>query len=124
MNLRLVDLNLLVVLGVLLEEAHASRAATQLGMLQPAVSNALERCRRLFGDPLLVQFGAEMHLTAKAERLRKPVAALLAGAIFDVRQPPLSELRGAVRITIADILNEVLATLPWPRSPHRLPGLT
>ena len=111
MNLRSVDLNLLVVLGVLLEEAHVSRAATRLGMSQSAVSNALERCRGLFGDPLLVKFGTGMHLTAKAERMREPIAALLAdaNAIFDIKQPPLSELRGAVRITMADILNAVLA---------------
>jgi DNA-binding transcriptional LysR family regulator len=111
MNLRSVDLNLLVVLGVRLEEAHVSRAALRLGMSQPAVSNALERCRGLFDDAILERSGTEMHLTAKAERLREPVAALLAdaGAIFGIQQPPLSELRGAVRLTMADILNTVLA---------------
>jgi DNA-binding transcriptional LysR family regulator len=109
MNLRSVDLNLLVVLGVRLEEAHVSRAALRLGMSQPAVSNALERCRGLFDDAILERSGTEMHLTAKAERLREPVAALLAdaGAIFGIQQPPLSELRGAVRLTMADILNTV-----------------
>ena len=111
MNLRAVDLNLLVVLGVLLEEAHVSRAAVRLGMSQPAVSNALERCRSLFDDALLERFGTEMHLTAKAERLRAPIAALLAdaGAIFDIQPPPLDEFRGAVRLTMADILGAVLA---------------
>ncbi|WP_235962690.1 LysR family transcriptional regulator [Jannaschia marina] len=41
MNLRSVDLNLLVVLDALLEEAHVSRAAARLNLSQPAVSAAL-----------------------------------------------------------------------------------
>ncbi|MDO9500579.1 LysR family transcriptional regulator [Falsiroseomonas sp.] len=45
MNLRAADLNLLVVLDALLEEAHVSRAALRLGLSQPAMSAALERCR-------------------------------------------------------------------------------
>ncbi len=53
MNLRSIDLNLLVVLDKLLDEAHVSRAATQLGLTQPAVSAALMRLRGLFDDELL-----------------------------------------------------------------------
>ena len=38
MNLRAIDLNLLVVLDALLDEAHVSRAAARLGLSQPATS--------------------------------------------------------------------------------------
>lgn len=53
MNLRSLDLNLLVVLDALLGEAHVSRAADRLGLSQPAASAALQRCRHLFRDELL-----------------------------------------------------------------------
>src|SRR4029077_5938378 len=53
LNLRALDLNLLVVLDALLDEAHVSRAADRLGLSQPATSAALQRCRHLFGDELL-----------------------------------------------------------------------
>lgn len=53
MNLRSIDLNLLVILDALLDEAHVSRAADRLNLTQPAVSNALQRCRALFNDQLL-----------------------------------------------------------------------
>ena len=40
MNLRGIDLNLLVVLDALLDEAHVSRAAERVGLSQPAASSA------------------------------------------------------------------------------------
>ena len=53
LNLRKIDLNLLVILEVLLEERHVTRAAERLDMSQPAVSRALQRLRETFDDPLL-----------------------------------------------------------------------
>ncbi|WP_226941302.1 LysR family transcriptional regulator, partial [Psychrobacter celer] len=43
MNLQRVDLNLLVHLDVLLREKNVTRAAEQLGITQPAMSNILRR---------------------------------------------------------------------------------
>ena len=51
MNIRSLDLNLLVVLDALLEECHVSRAAERVGLSQPATSHALQRCRHLLKDP-------------------------------------------------------------------------
>ena len=48
------DLNLLVYLDVLLRERSVTRAAQQLGISQPAMSNGLRRLRTAFDDPLLV----------------------------------------------------------------------
>ena len=55
MNVGRVDLNLLVYLDALLRERNVTRAADQLGLSQPAMSNGLRRLRDLFEDPLLVR---------------------------------------------------------------------
>jgi len=55
MNLRLIDLNVLISLEALLSEQHVSRAAQRIGLSQPAMSNALGRLRRIFEDELLVR---------------------------------------------------------------------
>ena len=104
MNLRSLDLNLLVVLDALLDEAHVSRAADRLGLSQPATSAALQRCRHLFRDELLERGRGTMFLTPKAEALRAPLKSLLAGVteLVDPPHVPLAEIRQTLRITTAD----------------------
>lgn len=65
-----VDLNLLPPLVALLEEQHVSRAAERVRLSQPAMSRALQRLRRHFGDELLVRGPDGYSLTPRAERLR------------------------------------------------------
>ena len=77
MNLKSLDLNLLVALDALLLEASVSRAAMRIGLSQPAASHALQRLRDLIGDPLLVRNGARMELTPRALALRGPLAQAL-----------------------------------------------
>src|SRR6516162_6892023 len=77
MNLASLDLNLLVALDALLLEASVSRAATRIGLSQPAASHALQRLRDVLGDPLLVRVGAKMELTPRAQALRGPLAQVL-----------------------------------------------
>lgn len=105
MNLRSIDLNLLVILDALLDEAHVSRAAERLGLSQPAASNALERCRHLFGDQLLERGRGLMRLTPKADVLRAPLKDALAEltAVLDPPKPDLRTLRQTVRIAMADL---------------------
>ena len=76
-DLRRIDLNLLVVLRALLDTRSVSRAAGTLGMSQPAVSRALARLRRQFGDRLLLKGGAAMTLTLFAESVAAPLSTLL-----------------------------------------------
>ena len=77
MNLKSLDLNLLVALDALLLEANVSRAAMRIGLSQPAASHALQRLREVLGDPLLVRVGARMELTPRAQALRGPLAQAL-----------------------------------------------
>lgn len=55
MNIRKLDLNLLVALDTLLDERNVTRAAARLAMSQPALSGALARLRDLLGDPLFIR---------------------------------------------------------------------
>ncbi|WP_220720472.1 LysR family transcriptional regulator [Agarivorans litoreus] len=80
MNIRKVDLNLLVYLNVLLEERNVSRAASKLALTQPTMSNALKRLRELFDDPLLVRTAEGMTPTEKATKLKPEIVSLLSMA--------------------------------------------
>ena len=73
-----VDLNLLVTLQALLEEGSVTAAAGRLALSQSAVSHALRRLRRQFGDELLVRRGNRMVPTAEALRLQRPLGEALA----------------------------------------------
>ena len=78
MNIRDVDLNLLVMLDALLREQSVTRAARAMDITQPAMSNALKRLRKLLGDPVLVRTASGMQPTARAAQLHRPVRNVLA----------------------------------------------
>lgn len=124
MNLRSVDLNLLVVLQALLAERHVSKAAKRIGLSQPALSNALERLRVLFDDPILIRHGNRFMLSPKAERLIGPLNDLLAGieAVVGLTPQPLSEIRQTVTLTSGDYALAGLLPDLWrwlqARAPH------
>lgn len=72
-----VDLRHLRAFEVLLRERNLTRAATILGVAQPALSKTLAKLRRYFADPLFVRAGHRMEPTAKALELAGAVHALL-----------------------------------------------
>src|SRR5437868_3077316 len=78
MNLRQVNLNLLVALHALMTQRNVTRAAEAVGLTQSAMSGELRRLRALFGDDLLVRVGRDYHLTPLAEDLVQPVADIMA----------------------------------------------
>lgn len=77
MNLRSVDLNLLVALDALLSERHVTKASYKVGLSQPAMSNALNRLRGVFADELLVRTATGMKPTPRALELVDPLRQLL-----------------------------------------------
>jgi DNA-binding transcriptional LysR family regulator len=57
-DLKALDLNLLITLDALLSAGSVTAAARSLGRSQSAVSHSLQRLRDALGDPLLVRPGA------------------------------------------------------------------
>ena len=77
MDLRRIDLNLLLVLDVLMRERNVSRAAERMFVTQSAMSHSLNRLRDVFDDPLLVRTSSGMQPTARAFALIGPVRQAL-----------------------------------------------
>jgi DNA-binding transcriptional LysR family regulator len=77
MDLRQIDLNLLVIFNQLLQDRRVSTSAEKLGLTQPAVSNALKRLRALLNDELFVRTARGMEPTPYAMHLAEPVGNAL-----------------------------------------------
>ena len=76
-NFRTLDLNLLRVFDQVMAERNLTRAARNLAMTQPAVSNALNRLRDALGDRLVTRSGYGVEPTARALALWPAVADAL-----------------------------------------------
>lgn len=77
MNLKSFDLNLLRVFHAVYSAGNVRRAAAQIGLSQPAVSNSLTRLRLQLKDPLFVRAPGGVAPTAKAAQLARFVEAAL-----------------------------------------------
>ena len=76
-NFRTLDLNLLRVFDQVMAERNLTRAARNLAMTQPAVSNALKRLRDSLGDQLVTRSGYGIEPTPRALALWPAVADAL-----------------------------------------------
>lgn len=125
-NLNGVDLNLLLAFEALYEERHVGRAATRLGLSQPAASAALRRLRELFEDPLFLRGRLLMAPTPRAEQLAAPVSAGLAAfrQAFGARDqfhPPTSSRR--FRLALTDLAEMQLFPKLVEQSSRTAPGV-
>jgi DNA-binding transcriptional LysR family regulator len=77
MDLKNVNLNLLVVFNQILQERRVSAVARTLDLSQPAVSNALKRLRKLLDDDLFLRTARGMEPTPLAQQLAEPIAYAL-----------------------------------------------
>lgn len=77
MNLRTIDLNLLVIFDCLMREKHVTRAAQKVPMSQPAMSSALSRLRLLFADELFIRIHGQMEPTPRALEISAGVTKIL-----------------------------------------------
>ena len=61
-----IDLNLLAAFDALMSERSVTRAAARVRVSQPAMSAALSRLRKLFGDPLFLRSAQGLLPTPRA----------------------------------------------------------
>jgi DNA-binding transcriptional LysR family regulator len=120
-----IDLNLLAVLGALLEHRNVTRAGERLSLSQPTMSGALARLRQHYGDELLVRSGREYQLTPMARDLLPAVREALGQVeqTLNVRAEfdPATSLR---RFSIAISAQSILALSGLLRRVHELaPGV-
>lgn len=127
MNIGRVDLNLLVYLDALLRERNVTRAADQLGLSQPAMSNSLRRLRDLFDDPLLVRTSDGMAPTERAEELQ-PVVRELLSRVDRALQPrtefDANRAKRVFRIMASDYAESTLLPRILLRLRETAPGIT
>jgi DNA-binding transcriptional LysR family regulator len=126
-NIKRIDLNLLVYLDVLLRERNVTQAANQLNLSQPAVSNGLRRLRELFDDPLLVRTSEGMTPTERALELEPTIREVLSN--IDRAVQPRSEFepkqaQRVFRIMASDYAESTLLPTVLGKLRTQAPGLT
>jgi DNA-binding transcriptional LysR family regulator len=102
-NLRALDLNLLVAFDALVAEGSVTRAARRIGLSQPAMSNALARLRDALGDPLFVRSPRGMLATPRARELGPAIRDALAALERALPQPPFDPRTASRAFTISSL---------------------
>ncbi len=77
MNLRQIDLNLLLVFDTVYRTRSNTKAAEELGVTQSAVSNAMKRLRQHLDDQLFRREGSDFLPTPEADRIAPSIRAAL-----------------------------------------------
>lgn len=123
-SLRNLDLNLLKVFDMVMSERSLTRAAEQLALTQPAVSNALRRLREALGDELLVRKGRTLEPTPRAETLWPAVRgclqqlqASLAPPSFDPASATSTFILTMADATAAEVMPGLLGIIT-AQAPH------
>jgi DNA-binding transcriptional LysR family regulator len=97
MDIRSVDLNLLVIFDAMARHRSVIRTAEAVGLSQPATSAALARLRGMFDDALFVRAGSEMKPTPKALELAPAVHRVVEAISTDILQQAAFEPAKAER---------------------------
>ena len=120
-NLKAIDLNLLFALDRLLLAGSVTQAAAQLGITQPAMSNALRRLREIVADPIFIKQGRVLVPTPWATA----VGPVLAQAMRDLESALATERRfdpGTAEATITIAISDFWQFKLLPRLLQRLEG--
>lgn len=124
-ELRRLDLNLLLVFSAVWRERSVARAAGRLYLGPSAVSMALARLREAVGDPLFVRTPAGMEPTPRAEALWVAIEPALAAIEAAVRpagfDPAVAEL--TIRFGAPDDLEFALVPRLLERLAEEAPGV-
>ncbi|MDJ0704669.1 MAG: LysR family transcriptional regulator [Leptolyngbyaceae cyanobacterium MO_188.B28] len=125
-NLRKLDLNLLLALDVLIEEASVTKAAERLNMSQSSMSHALKRLRSLLGDPILIRTSRDMEVTPYAREISVSIRQALTniqGALFERDPFNPNAAREDFRIAASDYVEATLGGNLLQQLTNRAPGV-
>ncbi len=124
-NIRNIDLNLLVAFDALYDARNVTRAAERLALTQPTVSGMLSRLRDLFGDPLFVRTQHGVLPTPRADALSEPIKALLANVEALVRPDDFDPSSAEMTISISanDYMQQSLIVPFIKRLRKQAPGI-
>jgi DNA-binding transcriptional LysR family regulator len=126
-NLKNLDLNLLVVFEAIYSTGNISHAAEQLAMSQPAVSNALARLRDLLDDRLFVRARRGVEPTSKAKAIIGPLRealGLIKHQLSGEDALDLATYQRQFRILMFDPLEPILMPPVLQRIIHEAPGIS
>ena len=136
-NIRSVDLNLLVAFDAIFDELGVARAAERLNVTHPTASGMLRRLRETFRDELFLRTSHGLLPTSRAEELAVPIKALVQQADALLRPGSFgpAQARVTFRLSASDYMQQAVV-LPairrlrqlsrrsrvaaMPRSPVRL----
>ena len=125
-ELRRLDLTVLLVFLGLLRLRKATAVATEMGLTQSGVSQALRRLRDVFGDPLFLRRPHGMEPTAIALSLEGPVTTAVAAlreALGDTRPLDPAQATGTLRLSALDAEQAALIPGLMARLRATAPGL-
>jgi DNA-binding transcriptional LysR family regulator len=126
MNLSRINLNLLVILDVLLQEKHVTKASLRLNLTQSTISTALKQLREIFSDELLIREKNQMVLTEKAKKIGPNISNILR----KLQEQVLNEVEFNPKITertfviaVNDYLECILMTELMPHLVEKAPNI-
>ncbi|WP_338363487.1 LysR family transcriptional regulator [uncultured Pseudoalteromonas sp.] len=104
------ELNLLMIFDAIMTEGSITRAAEQLSLTQPAVSNALARMRVAWGEELFIKDGRNIQPTAFANNLWGQIQGPLGSLEHAINQSEFNPATAqrTFRISAADIFVEMI----------------
>jgi DNA-binding transcriptional LysR family regulator len=126
MDIRRLDLNLLVVLEAIHAEGSLTRAARRLHLSQPALSHALGRLRDALDDPLFLRQGNRMVPTPRTQRLIGPLheaLGLIAEGIQNGARFDASRSQQEFRLGMRDIIESTALPGLLTRLRDEAPGI-
>lgn len=123
--MRKLDLNLLLVFDAIMREGSMTRAAAQLAMTQPAVSNAVARMRVIWDDPIFVKEGRGIAPTPFAHMMWDRARPHLDDLMEMANPEPFdaASARRTFRIGMADYNLGLLWLELRQRAEHAAPGV-
>ena len=125
-NRRRVDLNLLNLLLQIYDSQSVSVAGSNLGLSQPATSNALARLRQTLGDPLFVRGAKGMEPTPFTERIAPDIREHLSGiasVLNDAATFDAANSNRTFRLSLSGLGEQVFLAPLARRVFQRAPGI-